>query len=151
MASYGAPFSAWSSNHHALARGRSACRLKYPPPKKTHALCWLNGEITTAAHAAISVLDHGLLYGDGVFEGLRFYNRRVFKLAEHLRRLRYSAQALGLSIPLDDIELSNAIAKLVAAFAADDGYLRLVVTRGVGPLGLDPSRCSTPTVFYSGR
>jgi branched-chain amino acid aminotransferase len=116
-------------------------------PKQISALCWLNGEITAAADAAVSVLDHGLLYGDGVFEGLRFYNCRVFKLTEHLRRLRYSAQALGLIIPLDDIELTHAIAKLVAAFAAADGYLRLVVTRGVGPLGLDPSRCSAPTVF----
>jgi branched-chain amino acid aminotransferase len=111
------------------------------------ALCWLNGAITDAANAAVSVLDHGLLYGDGVFEGLRFYRRRVFRLTEHLRRLRYSAQAIGLSLPLDDDALIAAIDALIAAFAADDGYLRLVVTRGVGPLGLDPSRCGTPTVF----
>jgi branched-chain amino acid aminotransferase len=111
------------------------------------ALCWLDGEIIPAGAARISVLDHGLLYGDGVFEGLRFYRRRVFKLSEHLRRLRYSARAIGLTIPLDDSALINAIDTLVAAFAADDGYLRLVVTRGIGPLGLDPSRCDKPTVF----
>jgi branched-chain amino acid aminotransferase len=87
------------------------------------------------------------LYGDGVFEGLRFYRRQVFKLTEHLRRLRYSAQAIGLNLPLGDDELIVAIDELIAAFAADDGYLRLVVTRGVGPLGLDPSRCTAPTVF----
>jgi branched-chain amino acid aminotransferase len=110
-------------------------------------LCWLNGEIMPATAARISVLDHGLLYGDGVFEGLRFYRRRVFKRAEHLLRLRYSAQAIGLQIPLDDTDLNTAIDELVAAFAADDGYLRLVVTRGNGPLGLDPSRCEKPTVF----
>lgn len=110
-------------------------------------LCWLNDTIVAAADASISVFDHGLLYGDGVFEGLRFYRRRVFRLTAHLQRLRYSAQALGLSIPLDDTALTRAIEQLVAAFAADDGYLRLVVTRGVGPLGLDPSRCHTPTVF----
>lgn len=111
------------------------------------ALCWLDGAIMPAAQARIPVLDHGLLYGDGVFEGLRFYRRRVFKLAEHLQRLRFSARAIGLEIPLGDVELNCAIDNLVAAFADDDGYLRLVVTRGVGPLGLDPSRCLTPTVF----
>jgi len=115
--------------------------------QEARALCWLNGAITAAADASVSVLDHGLLYGDGVFEGLRFYRRRVFKLAEHLRRLRCSAQALGLTIPLDDSELTRAIDQLVKAFAVDDGYLRLVVTRGIGPLGLDPSRCGAPTVF----
>lgn len=116
-------------------------------PGSSTALCWINGEIVAAASAAVSVLDHGLLYGDGVFEGLRFYRRRVFKLAEHLRRLNDSAHAIGLQVPLTDEELMRAIAMLVTAFDADDGYLRLVVTRGVGPLGLDPARCAMPTVF----
>jgi branched-chain amino acid aminotransferase len=111
------------------------------------ALCWLDGAVTPATAATVSVLDHGLLYGDGVFEGLRFYRRRVFRLAEHLRRLEDSARAIGLRLPLAADELAQAIAELVAAFDGDDGYLRLVVTRGVGPLGLDPARCERPTVF----
>jgi branched-chain amino acid aminotransferase len=111
------------------------------------ALCWLDGSITSAATATVPVLDHGLLYGDGVFEGLRFYRRRVFRLAEHLRRLEDSARAIELRIPLAADELAQAIAQLVAAFDGDDGYLRLVVTRGVGPLGLDPARCAQPAVF----
>jgi branched-chain amino acid aminotransferase len=107
----------------------------------------MDGAIVPAVEARISVLDHGLLYGDGVFEGLRFYRRRVFRLREHLRRLRDSARAIGLRVPLDDGALGDAIDLLVAAFGADDGYLRLVVTRGVGPLGLDPSRCNAPALF----
>ena len=111
------------------------------------ALCWIDGAIVEAAAATVPVLDHGLLYGDGVFEGLRFYRRRVFRMAAHLRRLRDSARAIGLNIPLDEAALAAAIERLVAAFGAEDGYLRLVATRGVGPLGLDPARCTAPTVF----
>lgn len=117
------------------------------PAAPVIALCWMNGAIVPAAEAGICVLDHGLLYGDGVFEGLRFYGRRVFRLREHLRRLRDSARAIGLRVSLDDDDLRRAIGELVDAFAQDDGYLRLVVTRGTGPLGLDPARCATPTVF----
>lgn len=111
------------------------------------ALCWLNGEILDAQSARIPVLDHGLLYGDGVFEGIRFYRGRPFRLMEHLRRLRDSARAIALSLPLSLDDLRAAVEELVAAFGAPDGYLRLVVTRGAGPLGLDPSRCSAPNVF----
>ena len=110
-------------------------------------LCWLDGAIVPAAAAKISVLDHGLLYGDGVFEGIRFYRRRPFRLEQHLQRLWLSARATLLTIPLNQAELTAAIEQLVAAFDADDGYLRLVVTRGVGPLGLDPRPCTQPTVF----
>lgn len=124
-----------------------AAETTAPAGEHSVALCWLDGAIVPAAEARLPVLDHGLLYGDGVFEGLRFYGRRVFRLAQHLRRLRDSARAIGLRVPLDDATLAQAIAQLVAAFADDDGYLRLVVTRGVGPLGLDPSRCREPAVF----
>jgi branched-chain amino acid aminotransferase len=120
---------------------------KAVPVKTAGALCWKEGVIAPAVTTAVSVLDHGLLYGDGVFEGLRFYRRRVFRLADHLRRLEDSARAIGLQIPLAVGALAQAIAELVAAFECDDGYLRLVVTRGVGPLGLDPARCAQPTVF----
>lgn len=111
------------------------------------ALCWLNGEIMAAAMARIPVLDHGLLYGDGVFEGIRCYGGRPFRLAEHLRRLEDSARAIALSIPLSREALADAVGELLRAFGRGDGYLRLVVTRGAGPLGLDPSRCAEPNVF----
>lgn len=117
----------------------------------TQALCWQHGKIIDAAQATISVLDHGLLYGDGVFEGIRFYRRKPFRLEAHLRRLFDSARAIGLRVPLTEFELSDAIATLIAAFSADvsvdSGYLRLVVTRGGGPMGLDPAPCNNPQVF----
>jgi branched-chain amino acid aminotransferase len=88
-----------------------------------------------------------LLYGDGVFEGIRFYNGRPFRLPEHIDRLVKSAKAIALDIPYGVEALAEAVAETVAAFAQPDGYLRFVVTRGVGPLGLDPAGCSRPTVF----
>lgn len=111
------------------------------------ALCWLNGRLMPAAEARISVLDHGLLYGDGVFEGIRFYHRRAFRLAAHLQRLSDSARALALELPVDAATLSAAIDETIAATPWAAGYLRLVVTRGVGALGLDPRSCAKPSVF----
>lgn len=111
------------------------------------ALCWFNGSIVAAAEARVPVLDHGLLYGDGVFEGIRFYGRRPFRLEQHLQRLQASARALALEIPLSAAQLAAAVDALITAFGAGDGYLRLVVTRGAGPLGLDPRRCREPAVF----
>jgi branched-chain amino acid aminotransferase len=111
------------------------------------ALCWLNGRLMPAAEARVSVLDHGLLYGDGVFEGIRFYHRRAFRLAAHLQRLSDSARALALELPVDAATLSTAIDATIAAAPWESGYLRLVVTRGVGALGLDPSSCTAPSVF----
>ena len=111
------------------------------------ALCWIDGEIMPAVDARISVFDHGLLYGDGVFEGLRFYHRRVFREQAHLQRLQQSAAAIGLELPCDAPELSAAIAALIEGFEHADGYLRLVVTRGPGSLGIDPRSCAKPVVF----
>ena len=111
------------------------------------ALCWLNGRLMPAAEARVSVLDHGLLYGDGMFEGIRFYHRRAFRLAAHLRRLSDSARALALELPVDAATLSAAVDATIAAAPWESGYLRLVVTRGVGALGLDPSSCTAPSVF----
>ena len=111
------------------------------------ALCWLNGRLMPAAEASVSVLDHGLLYGDGVFEGIRFYHRRAFRLAAHLRRLADSARALALELPMDAAALSAAIAEVIAAASWESGYLRLVVTRGTGALGLDPRSCAKPSIF----
>lgn len=109
--------------------------------------CWLNGRIMPTAEAVIPVQDHGLLYGDGVFEGIRFYHRRPFRLPAHLDRLWSSARAIDLVIPETPERLSAAIDELIAAQDEEHGYLRLVVTRGVGPLGLDPSRCTRPNIF----
>lgn len=111
------------------------------------ALCWLDGHILPATQARIPVLDHGLLYGDGVFEGIRYYGRRAFRLQAHLQRLADSARAIALRLPRTPEQLAEACAALIAAAPMDDGYLRLVVTRGSGPLGLDPRGCTSPTVF----
>lgn len=110
-------------------------------------VCWLNGKLVAPEQARISVFDHGLLYGDGVFEGIRFYQRRAFRLHAHLERLRMSARAIALDIPCGLDELTRAVLDTVAAAPEPNGYLRLVVTRGPGPLGIDPSRCHSPQLF----
>jgi branched-chain amino acid aminotransferase len=110
-------------------------------------LCWLNGEIMPVAQARIPVMDHGLLYGDGIFEGIRFYNGTAFRLQAHLDRLNDSAAAIGLHLPLAHAEIEKAIADLIEAFGVADGYLRLVVTRGEGGMGLDPATCKQGNVF----
>ncbi|MGC9318710.1 MAG: branched-chain-amino-acid transaminase [Armatimonadota bacterium] len=109
-------------------------------------LIYLDGELVEREQAKISVYDHGLLYGDGVFEGIRVYNGRVFRLDEHLRRLNRSARALMLDIPLSHEELAEATLETCRANEVRDGYIRMIVTRGVGDLGLDPRKCPTPTV-----
>jgi branched-chain amino acid aminotransferase len=108
---------------------------------------WLNGRIVEAAAAVVPLTDHGLLYGDGVFEGIRFYNGRPFRLAAHLERLELSARALMLDLPYGRDGLEAAVAETIEAFGAPDGYLRLVATRGPGSLGLDPGRCDRPNLF----
>ncbi|MBI3898311.1 MAG: branched-chain-amino-acid transaminase [Gammaproteobacteria bacterium] len=110
-------------------------------------VCWLNGDIMPLADAKIPVLDHGLLYGDGVFEGIRFYHGRAFRLDIHLARLAASAAAIRLTLPYDLAAFTQAVQTTIAAFGRADGYLRLVVTRGVGKLGIDPSSCARPNVF----
>lgn len=112
-----------------------------------HAVCWLNGRLVPLAEARISVFDHGLLYGDGVFEGIRFYRRRPFKLAAHLERLFDSARAIALDLPFGEAEVTAAVMATVAAYAGEDGYLRLVATRGEGALGIDPRNCARPSLF----
>ena len=108
---------------------------------------WFNGKLVPPDQACVSVYDHGLLYGDGVFEGIRSYNGRVFKLATHLRRLWESARAIRLEIPYSVDELAAAVRKTVEANQCDNGYIRLCVTRGVGTLGLNPLVCENPSVF----
>ncbi|MEM2869256.1 MAG: branched-chain-amino-acid transaminase [Thermoplasmata archaeon] len=110
-------------------------------------LVYVNGEFVPRSKAAVSVFDHGLLYGDGVFEGIRAYNKRVFKLHEHVERLFESAKAIDLKIPHTKDEMSELILETCRRNNIVDGYIRPVVTRGVGDLGLNPLKCSKPTVI----
>lgn len=111
------------------------------------AQCWIEGEVVPAHQAKVSVFDHGFLYGDGIFEGIRFYNKRVFRLPLHMARLKRSARALQLDIPLDDQTFETAIYDTIKAFPQNDGYLRVLVTRGVGALGINPVNCAKPSVI----
>jgi branched-chain amino acid aminotransferase len=120
---------------------------EYAPREATRSACWMNGRLVAAGEARVSVFDHGLLYGDGVFEGVRFYHGRPFRLARHDARLRRSATAIRLAVPYDAGQLELAVQQVIDAFGRSDGYLRLVVTRGEGPLGLDPFSCTHPNVF----
>ncbi|MBX3441023.1 MAG: branched-chain-amino-acid transaminase [Planctomyces sp.] len=108
---------------------------------------YLNGSLVPKEQAVVSVFDHGLLYGDGVFEGIRVYSGRVFLLAEHVDRLYESARAIRLEIPLMPADMAQAVEKTVAANGIRDGYVRLVVTRGAGSLGLDIRKTSDPQVI----
>ncbi|MBU6170029.1 MAG: branched-chain-amino-acid transaminase [Verrucomicrobia bacterium] len=108
---------------------------------------WLDGELVDESQAKISVFDHGLLYGDGVFEGIRFYNGRVFRLEEHIRRLFDSARAIVIDMPWTQEEVCKFTCETVAANGLTDGYIRLVVTRGAGELGLNPYLCEKPSMF----
>jgi branched-chain amino acid aminotransferase len=112
-----------------------------------HLKIYLDGQFVDEPDAKVSVFDHGLLYGDGVFEGIRFYNGRVFLFEEHLDRLYDSAKAILLTIPLERAAMHEAVLETVRQNNLRDGYIRLVVTRGKGDLGLNPNKCSKPTVF----
>lgn len=107
---------------------------------------YISGKFYDKEHAKISVYDHGFLYGDGVFEGMRSYGGKVFRLAQHLERLWASAKAIWLTIPMSQEAMSQAVYDTLAINGIRDGYIRLVVTRGAGALGLDPNKCSDPQV-----
>ena len=108
---------------------------------------YIDGEFYEKENAKISVFDHGLLYGDGVFEGIRFYNGRVFRLHEHIDRLYDSAHAICLKVGLEKEALTEALLETIRLNELRDGYVRLVVTRGCGDLGLNPNLCPKATVF----
>jgi len=108
---------------------------------------WLGDRLVDEADAKISVFDHGLLYGDGVFEGIRVYSSKIFELDTHIKRLYESAKVIRLAIPMSKQELIKALNKTVDANSVTDGYIRLVVTRGIGTLGLNPFVCKEPIVF----
>jgi branched-chain amino acid aminotransferase len=108
---------------------------------------YFNGELIDKASACVSVFDHGLLYGDGVFEGIRTYDGLVFRLKEHIDRLYKSADAIELKIPVTKMKMMDAVVMTLKANSLKDAYIRLVVTRGPGDLGLDPRKCKKPTIF----
>ena len=114
-------------------------------------LVYAGGTFRPADEAAVSVFDHGLLYGDGVFEGIRAYNGRVFKLERHLRRLYDCAKAIRLEIPVSPEELTEVVLETCRRNEIRDGYVRLVVTRGAGDLGIDPRSCARPNVIVIAR
>lgn len=111
------------------------------------ALIYIDGKFYKKEEAKISVYDHGLLYGDGIFEGIRIYKKKIFRLKEHLERLFGSAKAIKLSVPLGITEMEKAVIETVKLSKKADGYIRLIVTRGEGSLGIDPMRCKKATVI----
>ena len=113
----------------------------------TESLIYIDGNLVPESEAKISVLDHGLLYGDGIFEGIRAYKGVVFKLREHIERLYDSAKFLKIEIPLSKEELIEAILETIRKNGLTDCYIRVVVTRGVGDLGLDPRKCGKPSII----
>jgi branched-chain amino acid aminotransferase len=136
---------------------RSAAKTTVKPAAETEAASassaakgltiFLDGKFVPEADAKVSVFDHGLLYGDGIFEGIRFYNGRVFKLEEHLERLWDSARSICLEIPMDRAEMTEALLETIRQNGLREGYIRLIVTRGVGNLGLNPVQCKRPSVI----
>ncbi len=108
---------------------------------------YIDGKFYDERDAKVSVFDHGLLYGDGIFEGIRAYNGRVFRLKEHIDRLFYSAKAILLTIPISHAEIMKAVVESCRQNNLRDGYIRLLVTRGIGTLGLNPNRCKNPSVI----
>ena len=108
---------------------------------------YIDGKFLDEKNAKVSVFDHGLLYGDGVFEGIRAYNGRVFKLAEHIDRLYASARSILLKIPMSPREMTKVVVETCRRNKLRDGYVRLLVTRGVGSLGLNPYKCKKPSVI----
>ena len=108
---------------------------------------YIDGTLHDEAAAKISVFDHGLLYGDGVFEGIRFYNRRIFRCEEHIQRLYSSARSILLTIPLTPEVLTAALQETCRANELDNGYIRLVITRGTGPMGLSPYKCPKASII----
>src|SRR5207245_10171791 len=108
---------------------------------------WIDGTYYGRGDAKVSVFDHGLLYGDGVFEGIRVYSRRVFRLAQHLARLYAAAKGVWREIPLAKPAMHRLVEEAVAKSGLDDAYIRLVVTRGVGDLGLYPRKCPKPSII----
>ena len=108
---------------------------------------WLDGRIVDGENAKISVTDHGLLYGDGIFEGMRVIGRRVFRLDDHMHRFETSAKAIGLELPIGRADIRSIVLDTARAFGSDSAYIRLIATRGEGELGVDPATCRGPCII----
>src|SRR5262245_62558075 len=124
---------------------------KESSPISSPGVVYVSGAFRSTADASVSVFDHGLLYGDGVFEGIRAYNGRVFKLERHIERLFDSAKAIRLAIPHTQAEVCDIVVETCRRNDIHDGYIRLVVTRGRGDLGIDPRKCPRPELFVIAR
>jgi branched-chain amino acid aminotransferase len=133
-----------SKNVKPAADGRAGAAASTAAKEST---IYIDGKFYPESDAKISVFDHGLLYGDGVFEGIRFYNGRVFRLEEHLQRLWDSARSICLDIPISHAQMTEALLETIRKNDMREGYIRLVVTRGVGNLGLNPAQCKKPSVI----
>lgn len=122
-------------------------QTKAPATAPKELTIYLDGKFVPEAEAKVSVFDHGLLYGDGIFEGIRFYNGRVFRLEEHLERLWDSARSICLEIPISRAEMTEALLETIRRNDLREGYIRQIVTRGVGNLGLNPAQCKRPSII----
>jgi branched-chain amino acid aminotransferase len=131
----------------AAAKPDVELRSDASKPAVKESKIYIDGKFYSEADAKVSVFDHGLLYGDGIFEGIRFYNGRVFRLEEHLARLWDSARSICLEIPMSVREMTAALLETIRQNDLRDGYIRLLVTRGVGNLGLNPAQCKRPSVI----
>jgi branched-chain amino acid aminotransferase len=129
----------------------SIIMTKESSPITTNGVVYVSGTFRAAADAVVSVFDHGLLYGDGVFEGIRAYSGRVFRLERHIERLFDSAKAIRLEIPHTPEEVCDIVVETCRRNDIHDGYIRLVVTRGPGDLGIDPRKCPRPELFVIAR
>ena len=139
-----------STSRADTAKGAVKPASESDAPAKTSAqgsAIYIDGKFLPESEAKISVFDHGLLYGDGIFEGIRFYNGRVFRLEEHLDRLWDSARSICLEIPMTPSEMTGALLETIRQNGLREGYIRLIVTRGVGNLGLNPAQCKKPSVI----
>lgn len=118
-----------------------------PGARASQTVVWLDGEWHTRETAQVSVFDHGLLYGDGVFEGIRVYGGRIFRVEEHIDRLYDSAQAIWMNVPMSKAEMIEVTGEAVRRSGLSEAYIRHIITRGVGDLGLSPKNCPRPTII----
>ena len=138
---------AGSASPNAAVKPANESRTSASSAAAKQSTIYLDGQFLPEAEAKVSVFDHGLLYGDGIFEGIRFYNGRVFRLEEHHDRLWDSARSICLEIPMSKEEMTEALLETIRRNGMRDGYIRQIVTRGVGNLGLNPVGCKRPSVI----
>lgn len=136
-----------AASPNAAVKPANETRRSAPASSAKQSTIYIDGQFFPESEAKISVFDHGLLYGDGIFEGIRFYNGRVFRLEEHLDRLWDSARSICLEIPMSKEEMKEALLETIRRNGMQDGYIRQIVTRGVGNLGLNPLQCKRPSVI----